>query len=74
MNNSAHYLIRYRLRGAEKSFYLHSIGMNNAHAWHMAAVDAGFADIPKYRSDKVPICSKPKAERYGITDVVWAEA
>lgn len=74
MNDSTHFHISYRLRGEEKSFYMHSAGMTNARAWHMAAVDAGYAEIPKYRCDRVSEVSKPKAERYGITDVAWAEA
>jgi hypothetical protein len=61
--------IKYSLRGAEKSYYLHARDMTNARAWHMAAVDAGLAEIPKYRCDKVPEVSKPKADRMGITDV-----
>jgi len=48
--------------------------MDNAEAWHWAAVDAGMADIPKYRYDKVPKVSKPKAERLGIEQVVWKPA
>lgn len=74
MNSPGHFLIRYRLRGMEKSFYLHSVGMTNAQAWHMAAVDAGYGEIPKYRYDKVPEISKPKAERLGITEVEWHPA
>lgn len=71
MNAPAHFLIRYRLRGEARSFYLHSVGMTNAQAWHMAAVDAGYAEIPKYRYDKVPEVTRPKAERLGISDVEW---
>jgi hypothetical protein len=48
--------------------------MDNADAWHWAAVDAGFGQIPKYRSDKVPKVSKPQAERLGITNVEWSAA
>lgn len=40
MNDSSHFHINYRLRGEAKSFYLRSSKMSNAHAWHMAAVDA----------------------------------
>jgi hypothetical protein len=69
MNCPTHYLIRYCLHGQEKRFYVYSPRMTNAQAWHMAAVDAGFAKIPKYRSDRVPEFSKPKAERIGISDV-----
>lgn len=74
MNDSSHFHISYLLRGEAKSFYLYSDGMTQSHAWHMAAVDSGFAEIPKYRCDKVPEVSKPKAERFGITDVAWRPA
>jgi hypothetical protein len=74
MNNSTHFQITYSLRGEEKRFYLHALAMTNAQAWHMAAVDAGYADIPKYRSDKVAKICKPKAERLGIADVRWSLA
>ncbi|HEX8594411.1 MAG TPA: DUF6555 family protein, partial [Pseudomonas sp.] len=39
-----------------------------------AAVDAGFAQIPKYRSDKIPKLSKPQVERHGIENVQWSAA
>jgi hypothetical protein len=74
MNGSAHFQIHYWLRGEKRRFYLYSEGMTNARAWHMAAVDAGFADIPKYRSDRVAEVCKPKAERFGITEVSWGQA
>jgi hypothetical protein len=74
MTSTTHFEIKYRLRGAEKRFYMHAQDMTNAKAWHMAAVDAGIAEIPKYRCDKVPEVSKPKAERMGITDVQWFPA
>jgi hypothetical protein len=48
--------------------------MDNADAWHWAAVDAGIGQIPKYRTDKVPKVSKPQAERLGITNVEWSAA
>jgi hypothetical protein len=48
--------------------------MNNAAAWNWAAVDAGFGQIPKYRMDKVPAISKPKAEQFGLSNVQWTES
>lgn len=74
MRAPTHYLIKYRLNGIERSFYLYASAMSSAKAWHMTAVDAGFAEIPKYRCDKVPDVSKPKAEKYGISDVEWLPA
>lgn len=74
MTTPTHFEVRYCFRGAEKSFYLHAYDMTNARAWHMAAVDAGIAEIPKYRCDKVVEVSKPKAERMGISDVQWLPA
>jgi hypothetical protein len=61
-----HFRIDYLLHGSYKSFYIS--------AWHWASVDAGFGQIPKYRSDRVPKVTKPKAEQLGLTDVEWAES
>ena len=54
-------------------FFVRADTMNNTEAWHWASVDAGIAQIPKYRTDKVPKVSKPLAERHGLTDVVWKQ-
>jgi hypothetical protein len=48
--------------------------MNNEEAWHWATVDAGFGEIPKYRREPVIKLCKPKAERFGITEVRWKDA
>jgi hypothetical protein len=74
MLRNEHYRIDYLLNGAYKTFYVRADCMNNAEAWHWAAVDAGFGQIPKYRCDKVPKVSKPQAERLGVTDVQWSDA
>jgi hypothetical protein len=74
MQHSPHYKIDYLYHGAYKTFFIRSDVMNNAEAWHWAAVDAGIGQIPKYRSDKVPKVSKPLAERLGVTDVEWKPA
>jgi hypothetical protein len=71
---SRHFKIDYLMRGSYKTFYVRTEAMNNAEAWHWAAVDAGIGQIPKYRQDKVPKLSKPQAERLGLTDVVWSQA
>jgi len=72
MLHNEHYRINYLLNGTYKTFYVRADCMNNAEAWHWAAVDAGFGQIPKYRCDKVPKVSKPHAERQGVTDVQWS--
>lgn len=48
--------------------------MSNAESWHWAAMDSGVAQIPKYRRDKVPVVSKPLAERHRIIQVRWSKA
>jgi hypothetical protein len=74
MAQSTHFRIDYLLNGSYKTFYVSAPKMDNADAWHWAAVDAGFGQIPKYRNDKVPKVSKPQAERLGITNVEWSAA
>ena len=66
-----HYRIDYLLNGSYKTFYVSAIAMDNAEAWHWAAVDAGFGQIPRYRTDKVPKVSKPRAELFGIAELQW---
>lgn len=74
MHHSRHYRIDYLLHGKYKSFYVCAPEMDNAAAWNWAAVDAGFGQIPKYRMDKVPAVSKPKAEQFGLSNVQWTES
>lgn len=74
MAQEKHYRIDYLLNGAYKTFYIRAAKMDNAEAWHWASVDAGFGQIPKYRSDPVPKLSKPQAEKFGISNVEWSEA
>ena len=74
MAQEHHYRIDYVFNGSFKSFYIRASEMNNAEAWHWATVDAGFGQLPRYRSDPVAKLSKPKAERFGITDVEWSRA
>lgn len=70
----AHYRIDYLLNGRYKTLYVSASGMSNEDAWHWAAVDSGFAPIPKLRSNKARKVSKPFAERYGIGSVEWSRA
>jgi hypothetical protein len=72
--NASHFKVEYQLRGQPKSFYVRSEKMDSSEAWHMSAVDAGFATIPKFKYDPCPRVSKPKAEKLGITEVVWHQA
>jgi hypothetical protein len=48
MNNSSHFKFEYQLRGEPKSFYVRAPKMDSSAAWHISAVDAGFATIPKF--------------------------
>jgi hypothetical protein len=53
------------------AYGLENIGRFSPHlhtSLHIAAMDAGFADIPKYRSDRVAEICKPKAQRFGIKE------
>lgn len=74
MAQEQHYRIDYLLNGAFKTFYVRAPVMTNSEAWHWASVDAGIGQIPKYRADPVTKLSKPKAEKYGITNVEWSRA
>ena len=74
MQHTQHYRIEYLFHGKPRWFYVCATLMDNAEAWHWAAVDAGVADIPKYRSDRAIKLSKPKAERLGIDAVTWKPA
>lgn len=74
MSQPAHFRIDYLLNGNYKTFFISAEHMDNAEAWHWASVDSGFAQIPKYRSDKVPKLTRPQAERHGIANVEWTKS
>lgn len=74
MLRSRHYRIDYIVLGNYKTFYLCAELMSDAEAWHWAAIDAGFGQIPKYRNDKAPKISKCFAEINGISEVAWSPA
>ncbi|MFY1664359.1 DUF6555 family protein [Pseudomonas sp. Pseu.R1] len=74
MSQEFHYRIAYLLNGVYKTFFIRASKMDNAEAWHWASVDAGFGQLPKYRSDPITKLSKPQAERFGITGVEWGRA
>ncbi|MCO7614526.1 hypothetical protein NJH83_30260 [Pseudomonas chlororaphis] len=67
------YKIAYRLHGENKTFVIRAEKMDNATAWHWASCDAGIGIIPRSARDPVKRISKPLAERYGLTEVVWKE-
>ncbi|MFK3973757.1 DUF6555 family protein [Pseudomonas sp. NPDC087358] len=73
MAHEKHFRIDYLLGGAYKTFYIRASKMDNSEAWHWATIDAGFGELPKYRSDKVTKLSKPQAERLGISNVEWTQ-
>lgn len=74
MAHEHHYRIDYLLNGGYKTFYIRANKMDNAEAWHWASVDAGYGQLPKYRTDPITKLSKPQAERFGITGVEWSTA
>jgi hypothetical protein len=74
MSGPTHFKIDYLLAGKPKSFLSALQKLDNDEAWHMSAVDAGFAQLPKYKTDPFPKMSKPKAEQRGISDVMWKPA
>lgn len=74
MAGHKHFRIDYLLHGSYKTFYISAAEMDNSEAWHWASVDAGFSQIPKFRSDKIPKLSKPKAEDLGLSNVEWSTA
>lgn len=68
------YVIDYQLHGEPKSFVIRTKLMNNAEAWQWASCDAGLAPIPKPGRPPLKRFSKPMAERFGVTDVIWRES
>lgn len=71
MRKVSSWIIEYQLYGAAKSFIIRAGEMNNAQAWHWACCDAGVAPIPKVGKPPLKRMSKPMAERFGITNVLW---
>lgn len=65
------FVIRYSLRGEERTFVIRTSKMDNVEAWHWAACDAGVGIIPKFGASSIQKVSRPTAERYGLTDVRW---
>lgn len=74
MINAKLYVIDYHLHGEPKSFIIRAEAMDNAEAWHWASCDAGVGRIGRYGREKVKKISKPLAERYGITEVIWRQS
>lgn len=74
MINAKLYVIDYNLHGEHKSFIIRAEAMDNAEAWHWASCDAGVGRIGRYGREKVKKISRPLAERYGITEVLWRQS
>lgn len=72
--NSKLYTINYLIHGEAKSFVIRAEKMDNAEAWNWASCDAGFGHIPRNPRDKTRKTSKPMAERFGISEVMWRGA
>ena len=74
MSSAKIYTITYQLHGQPKSFVVRAEVMNNAEAWHWAAVDADIAHVSRIGRvghEQVKKTTRPWAEKYGITDVNW---
>ncbi|KQV17948.1 hypothetical protein ASC74_03385 [Pseudomonas sp. Root329] len=67
------FIIEYKLDGEPKSFVIRAKSMSNVDAWHWASCDAGVAPIPKPGRPPLKVVSRPQAEKYGITEVMWRE-
>ncbi|WP_418903519.1 DUF6555 family protein [Pseudomonas syringae] len=74
MIRTTHYKIDYLLHDQSKCFYIFCADMNEAIAWHMAAADAGYAELPKFRRRSTSIMSRFHAEQHGISSVTWKAA
>lgn len=65
------YVIEYELHGKQRAFIIRLGKMDNAAAWHWASCDAGIGRIPRFGQQKIDLISRPKAERYGVSNVKW---
>lgn len=74
MNRTTHYKIDYLLHGQRKYFYIFCVDMDEATAWHMAAADAGYAELPRFRRKLTSIMSRSHAELHGISCLTWQAA
>ncbi|MCS3420704.1 hypothetical protein HX875_22620 [Pseudomonas yamanorum] len=74
MSTATIYTIHYLLHGEPKTFVVRAEVMNNAEAWHWAAVDADIAHvgrIGRQGHERVKKTTRPWAEKFGITEVTW---
>lgn len=65
------YVIEYALHGEYRTFIIRLERMDNAAAWHWASCDAGVGIIPRFGQHSIKKVSRPMAERYGLSDVLW---
>lgn len=72
-----HFKIEYKLQTRHtlkpKHFLLRAAQMNQALAWYWAAVDAGFAQIPKRGFWGVKVMTPEAAYEMGIREVSWSQ-
>lgn len=72
-----HFRIDYRIKSKrtvrEKSFIMRSPLMQDDMAWHWAAIDAGFTQIPKRGLWGVKPVTRLEAMSYGISEVRWTQ-
>jgi hypothetical protein len=74
MSTAMIYTIHYLLHGEPKTFVVRAEVMNNAEAWHWAAVDADIAHvgwIGRPGHERVKKTTRPWAEKFDITEVTW---
>ncbi|MBK5410208.1 MULTISPECIES: DUF6555 family protein [Pseudomonas] len=74
MSTAMIYTIHYLLHGEPKTFVVRAEVMNNAEAWHWAAVDADIAHVGRIGRpghERVKKTTRPWAEKFGITEVTW---
>ncbi|WP_423204020.1 hypothetical protein PGC34_19925 [Pseudomonas kribbensis] len=73
MSKISSWIVEYKCHGVPTSFVIRTGEMSNAHAWHWACCDAGIAPLPKPGKSPLKRISKPMAERFGVTAILWRE-
>ena len=65
------YELNYNKHGKDFSVLIRCALMDEQHAWHWVACDAGVGTLLKSERDKTMASNREKAIRYGITNVSW---